>query len=930
MAGVKLQKFFGKAPKIAPELLPDNGAQVATNIKLYSGDLIPYPTPVIVDNTQRTGTIKRLHALKTPVPTTTTNYTVTVASGTNSYGTGNKFYLNGVVSPTISFVAGTTYVFDQSDASNATHPLRFSTTANGTHGGGNEYTTGVTTFGTAGQAGAYIQITIATGAPTLYYYCINHSGMGGTASILNTNELNWLSWPTDVDIATPSGSTDADEQRFYYTGDGVPKVSTYALATTGSEPYPVDYYDLGLPLPTAVPAAAAASFTTKATTHFARDASGVVTLTTSGAHGLKSGAIATVTGFTHLAGTYSQSGTTITVTMAAAHGLESGAQVVLRFTSGTANSSVYTMTKTSATAFTVTSTTSVSTSGNVEWDMRSFNATSIEVNAPTTTTLTYTSPGFQVTNTAFTDGKIDLAGTIRSRTYVYTWFTPWEEESIGSEPSDALFIREGQIVTVTNLPSAKPTGKNFVRGIRLYRTVVGVTTADYLRVATLWFPTTLANVQRTSNVATVTCAEPHNFAVGDYFKITNCSVASFNIDGGVVTDIPSDLIFTFAQTASDVASTSASGTLYHDSSENPGTDTARYWGESNYSFVDDFSIASLSGLLLSTTYTAPPPTLAGLTTMATGQSNVLAGFVNNEVYFSEPNKFHAWPIAYKISLEDKVVGFAAMSGRLIVMTDAYSYIITGSDPALLSVQRVDARFPCLSKNSIVNTGVGVVYATHDGLALYNTTTGPQLVTQQLYNSDTWNADLDPTTLVANFFEDSYFGGHSAGGIIFSKSSDDRTGGYFVDTTYPFTASWHDNITNTMYYVNGTNGDIFEWDNANQPLSNYNWKSKVIKTPTPINLGAARVVADYTANTTSNWESVTDNWNDSILQWDGDNEVTFKLYVDKVLTSTILLSNSGTFRLPAGYKTDTFEVEVESVVRVRSIQLAETPIGLRSL
>ena len=134
----------------------------------------------------------------------------------------------------------------------------------------------------------------------------------------------------------------------------------------------------------------------------------------------------------------------------------------------------------------------------------------------------------------------------------------------------------------------------------------------------------------------------------------------------------------------------------------------------------------------------------------------------------------------------------------------------------------------------------------------------------------------------------------------------------------------------MYYVNGTNGDIFEWDNANQPLSNYNWKSKVIKTPTPINLGAARVVADYTANTTSNWESVTDNWNDSILQWDGDNEVTFKLYVDKVLTSTILLSNSGTFRLPAGYKTDTFEVEVESVVRVRSIQLAETPIGLRSL
>ena len=47
---------------------------------------------------------------------------------------------------------------------------------------GSEYTTGVTTSGTAGQAGAYVQITVANSAPTLYYYCTNHSGMGGTAN----------------------------------------------------------------------------------------------------------------------------------------------------------------------------------------------------------------------------------------------------------------------------------------------------------------------------------------------------------------------------------------------------------------------------------------------------------------------------------------------------------------------------------------------------------------------------------------------------------------------------------------------------------------------------------------------------------------------------------------------------------------------------
>ena len=113
-----------------------------------------------------------------------TTYTVTVASGTNSYGTGNKYYIAGLsgASPTLTLSEGSTYRFDQSDASNSSHPLRFSTTANGTHGSGSQYTTGVTSSGTPGSSGAYVQITVASGAPTLYYYCTNHSGMGGQAN----------------------------------------------------------------------------------------------------------------------------------------------------------------------------------------------------------------------------------------------------------------------------------------------------------------------------------------------------------------------------------------------------------------------------------------------------------------------------------------------------------------------------------------------------------------------------------------------------------------------------------------------------------------------------------------------------------------------------------------------------------------------------
>ncbi len=99
---------------------------------------------------------------------------VTVASVSGA----NKYFVNGVQQEAQFLVEGNTYVFNYPSG----HPLRFSTTSNGTHASGTEYTTGVTH-----NSSTQSTIVVADDTPDLYYYCQYHSGMGGTATTPNNS-----------------------------------------------------------------------------------------------------------------------------------------------------------------------------------------------------------------------------------------------------------------------------------------------------------------------------------------------------------------------------------------------------------------------------------------------------------------------------------------------------------------------------------------------------------------------------------------------------------------------------------------------------------------------------------------------------------------------------------------------------------------------
>jgi len=146
-------------------------------------------------------------------------YTVTVASKTsahpyNGVGSSLGYLINGIEAPIIEIKGNDTskpyhYKFDQSDSSNSGHPLLFYNNVGKT----TQFTTGVTTNGTPGQAGAYTMIAVDSQTPNiLYYQCSAHANMGNhtfaTSPVVNTGVF--LTLPTadgsSGQVVTTNGS----------------------------------------------------------------------------------------------------------------------------------------------------------------------------------------------------------------------------------------------------------------------------------------------------------------------------------------------------------------------------------------------------------------------------------------------------------------------------------------------------------------------------------------------------------------------------------------------------------------------------------------------------------------------------------------------------------------------------------------------------
>jgi len=272
------------------------------------------------------------------------------------------------------------------------------------------------------------------------------------------------------------------------------------------------------------------------------------------------------------------------------------------------------------------------------------------------------------------------------------------------------------------------------------------------------------------------------------------------------------------------------------------------------STTDNLDNDALAELIPSTFHIAPPDDdtslypngkMLGLTAMTNG---ILAGFTGKRLCFSEPFLPHAWPVAFRITLEEEIVAIAMTGTGLFVGTKGTPYFAAGTDPQSMSVIRMEAAQACLNKRSMVDMGDYVIYASPDGLVLVEGT-AVVVATEGIIDPETWRANYYPDSIQGFLHEGKYIGyynsGGNRGGFIFDPRGGKNafTNLSATATTIP-TGGYTDPDNNELYVIvdNGSTTNIERYQNGsnNQTLT---FKTKEFVLPKPTSMNFVKVEAE---------------------------------------------------------------------------------------
>jgi hypothetical protein len=335
-------------------------------------------------------------------------------------------------------------------------------------------------------------------------------------------------------------------------------------------------------------------------------------------------------------------------------------------------------------------------------------------------------------------------------------------------------------------------------------------------------------------------------------------------------------------------------------------------GATDYQFVAEIPVAitsyddfvkqsELGEILPSSDWEPPPADMKGLRVMANG---IFVGFSDKDVCFSEPFMPHAWASTNYLPVDHKIVGLGAFGQSVAVLTESYPYIATGVDPQAMTLVKTSLQQACISKRSIVEAGDSVLYASPDGLVQIGLG-GVQVLTSKILSQEQWQ-EYNPSSIHAYLHEGRYYGFYtkadgSKGLMIFTLNGADAIFTLGTETT---TAGHVVPTADSLYIVDGSN--IVKMD-KDAVKKSYKWSSKLFENPTPLNFSTAQVISqDYSPG------------------------VTLKVYADGSLVHTQTVTDSKPFRLPAGFIARDWYVTVEGKAKVSFVGLTQSVTELKQV
>jgi hypothetical protein len=384
-------------------------------------------------------------------------------------------------------------------------------------------------------------------------------------------------------------------------------------------------------------------------------------------------------------------------------------------------------------------------------------------------------------------------------------------------------------------------------------------------------------------------------------------------------------------------------------------------GSTEYFFVTELPIATatfadnISGVVvsanevsLSTDWIPPPTDLVGFISMPNG---MIAGWRGSELWFCEPFRPHAWPAKYTTVVEYPIVGLGVINQTLVVCTAGYPTVATGIHPDSISMSKLASFEPCMSRGSILSVPEGVYYASPNGLVLVANGVA-NLITDNLIQKDEWNNFTKISTLRATRLSNAYyaFGSERAGFVqvavptatiltvdAFQNNAwqqDDFFGSYrgiLLDPTnqrIAFNTLTSADIT-TNVFNDAWSGEVLilrndklyrlDMSDLNYQRDTALWRSKVFQTLDKKNFAAIRVYFELPP-----WAPTLDPVRDT-----SDSQVmesnkygVVRVYADgRIIMARELRTSGELMRLPSGFKADYWQVELETLIRINSVQFA---------